>query len=137
MTTTTVETHATETAAAGLSYIALAANFTDSTLKLENLQFGKTDSADPQSLKRLFDISVPWCWSKDDFAKNKLVISAGNKKIFWVWENSNTFYYCDDNEFKSGKPVPGDGPDGTSSAITLHQNADGEYSISIVNTKPR
>src|SRR5215203_6749824 len=110
MTTIDIETPATDTTVspAGLTYIALVANFTDKTLYMENLQNGNQESTPPKALRRQYDSWIPWCQNEDDYKKRKIVIAAGDKNIFWVWEKSNKLYYNRDDKFSSGKVIDGD-----------------------------
>jgi hypothetical protein len=139
MTTTDIETPSTDTAApAGLTYIALVANFTDTTLNMENLQSGNQESTPPKGLRRQYDFWIPWCQSEADYTdKNRrIVIAAGGKNIFWIWENSNKLYYNRDNKFSSGKVIDGDNDnDKTYKAISMRQNANGDFEMAIVSVK--
>jgi hypothetical protein len=139
MTTIDIETPATDTTAlAGLTYLALVANFTDTRLNMENLQNGNQESTPPKGLRRQYDFWVPWCQNEDDYTnkKRRIVIAAGDKNIFWIWENSNKLYYNRDNKFSSGKVIDGDNDnDGSYKAISMRQNANGDFEMAIVSVK--
>jgi hypothetical protein len=137
MTTTDIETPATDTASpAGLTYIALVANFAEKTLYMENSQSGNQESTPPKALRRQYDFWIPWCQNEDDYKKRRIVIAAGDKNIFWVWEQSNQLYYNRDDKFSSGKVIDGDHDnDGKYKAISMRQNANGDFEMAIVSVK--
>jgi hypothetical protein len=124
------------------TFVAVIANFTDTEIKLSNLENTNEETCAALSADTAYKMTFPWAETENDYNNNRKfvvskIIGSVFAPVYWLWERNGKVYISAKDDWKNGELVSGDSDGGTWWKILNFTNAPstGGYSISLKNIK--